>query len=481
MVWRSAGGVFTRGLEGALPPRLLRLLARLDELVNWERARRASDGLRQRHMRVDVKPARELLEVLGNPHQAYRAVHIAGTKGKGTLAAMLTAYLLTQQGVRVGTYTSPHVERINERIRLQGECIEDNALADALEVALDAASPFLRDSVPLIERPTWFDIMTTAGFVAMKEAAVNYAVVECGMGGAKDSTNVLGAEVCLLTSVALEHAEIIGPTLTDIAREKAGIAWRPGCILISGVHQPELQQVVQETVEQQSPAARREVVFVGGNSWEERNQMMSERALLELSERYHWKQYERPVWSRLDPHIRRMLPGRMEWFTIQHRERPVSILVDGAHVPETVHELPPQALIVLAMGRDKRVEAFTEALLRFAPRAILCTRVSDDAAYMPIEELYRRVNQVIRQQAIGIQSPQVFAAELPGEALQRAIRTAADAPQHQSPSVICIGSLHLAGLVRRALSSDWAAAPTGHPETEEAGRTTMQTDKRAAA
>jgi dihydrofolate synthase/folylpolyglutamate synthase len=223
MAWRTASGVFTRGVDGTVSQRLRQLLTRLDELVNWERLQRANTGQRQREMRVDVKPAKRLLDALGSPQHCYRAVHIAGTKGKGTLAAMLTAYLVKQKGFRVGTYTSPHVERIQERVRLQGACIEDEALADALESALAAADPFLQDGVPVVERPTWFDVMTAAGFLAMKTAGVEYAVIECGMGGAKDSTNVLGAEVCLLTSVALEHAEIIGPGLADIAREKAGI------------------------------------------------------------------------------------------------------------------------------------------------------------------------------------------------------------------------------------------------------------------
>ncbi len=481
MSWRAAGGVFTRGVGETVSPRLLRLLTRLDELVNWERAWRADTGLRQRHMRVDVKPVRMLLEALGNPHDAFRAVHIAGTKGKGTLAAMLTAYLLTQPGLRVGTYTSPHVERIQERIRLQGECIEDNALADALEAALDAASPFLQGTAPQAERPTWFDIMTTAGFVAMKEAGVTYAVVECGMGGAKDSTNVLGANVCLLTSVALEHAEIIGPTLADIAREKAGIAWRPGCVLISGVHQPELQQVIRETVERQSPAAPRAVIFVEGSSWEARNEKMAEYALTVLSQQCHWERYEQPQWSKLAPAIRRMLPGRMEWFTLQHRGRLVSVLVDGAHVPETVHELPQQALIVLAMGRDKRVEPFTEALLRFAPKAIFCTRVSDDAGYMPVDELYRRVTRVVRARAVEAATPQVFATAAPGEALMRAMNVAANLPAPEHPSLVCIGSLHLAGLVRPTLFYEWSARPVCCQRTGETATATRQSDERAAA
>jgi dihydrofolate synthase/folylpolyglutamate synthase len=456
MAWRTASGVFTRGVDGTVSQRLRQLLTRLDELVNWERLQRANTGQRQREMRVDVKPAKRLLDALGSPQHCYRAVHIAGTKGKGTLAAMLTAYLVKQKGFRVGTYTSPHVERIQERVRLQGACIEDEALADALESALAAADPFLQDGVPMVERPTWFDVMTAAGFLAMKTAGVEYAVIECGMGGAKDSTNVLGAEVCLLTSVALEHAEIIGPGLADIAREKAGIAWRPSCILISGVHQPELRQVIRETVEQLSPPAPRSVVFVDAASWEERNQLMAERAIKELAARYGWLQCEPPDWSLLQPQMKQMLPGRMEWFALHRGTLSVNVLVDGAHIPETVQRLPCGAWIVLAMGRDKRVEEFTEALMRFAPRAIICTRVGDDPSYMPADELHERAHRVVANHAAAVSQTPVFKVALPEEALRRAVELAATAAGPEKPhSVVCIGSLHLAGIIRRTLLRDW--------------------------
>eukprot|EP00166_Cyanidium_caldarium_P000152 ctg_1040.g547 len=431
-------------------------------------------------MRVDASPARQLLQALGEPQRTFRPVHIAGSKGKGTVAALLTACLHHELGLSVGTYTSPHVERVNERVRLNGVPLDDDALAHALHDALDAAEPLLKQSEPLVSpcRPTWFDVMTAAGFLAIHRAGCTYGVVECGMGGAKDSTNVLGASVCVLTSVTMEHREILGPTLADIAREKAGIAWCDGSVLVCGVHQPELRRVIEETVLDGPGSRGRQVRYAEGTSVLQRNRETVRLVLDALQEQTPeevlWRRRREPVdWERLEPHVRCMLPGRMEWFRAPLPSSPPSsslrVLVDGAHVAETVHGLAPHSVAVLAMGYDKNVEAFAQALLRYRPVHLVCTAVGPDPSYLPAAELSARVRASWARDGDDDEArdagrvPTVETIADPEHALQRALQRAAAA----GSSVTCIGSLHLAGRIRRCLREQYGAELLPEKSTRE--------------
>jgi dihydrofolate synthase/folylpolyglutamate synthase len=165
-------------------------------------------------------------------------IHLTGTNGKGSTARMLTS-LLMARGLSVGTYTSPHLERVNERMAWSGEPIADHELAESLE-AVARLEPLL-DS-----RPTHFEILTAAAFRWFADVAVDVAVVEVGLGGRWDATNVADGDVAVLTNVALDHAETIGPERADIAAEKVGIV-KPGSILVLGETDPELAPIFQHT------------------------------------------------------------------------------------------------------------------------------------------------------------------------------------------------------------------------------------------
>ncbi len=158
---------------------------------------------------------RNLVTLLGDPQQAYPSVHITGTNGKGSTTAMVTA-LMVSQGLTVGTYTSPNLSRVNERIARNGEPIDDQAFVEVLESL--ARLERLMD-----EPPTRFELLTAAALAWFADEAVDAAVIEVGLGGRWDCTNVVDGEVAVLTNISFDHTEILGPTLEDIARDKSGI------------------------------------------------------------------------------------------------------------------------------------------------------------------------------------------------------------------------------------------------------------------
>jgi dihydrofolate synthase/folylpolyglutamate synthase len=154
-----------------------------------------------------------LLATVGNPHRSYHTIHVGGTNGKGSVAAM-TASVLREAGFRTGLYSSPHLCTFRERIQIDGEPIE----ADALVVAADPLWKGIRD-----ENPSFFEATTAIAFKALADAEVDIAVVEVGLGGRLDATNVVEPNVAVITNVSLDHVQLLGSTLTSVAREKAGI------------------------------------------------------------------------------------------------------------------------------------------------------------------------------------------------------------------------------------------------------------------
>jgi dihydrofolate synthase/folylpolyglutamate synthase len=186
----------------------------LDGFVNLER--QASFD----YARLGLRRIRALLAAIGDPHAGLPCIHVAGSKGKGTTAFACEA-LLRAAGLRVGAYTKPHLESWRERFRLDGEQVAPAVLIDALS-RMRPALERLRQDPEL--RPSFFDVATALALLIFREARVEVAVIEVGIGGRLDSTNVVDSRVSVLTSVQLEHTDKLGPTLEAIAGEKAGIA-----------------------------------------------------------------------------------------------------------------------------------------------------------------------------------------------------------------------------------------------------------------
>jgi dihydrofolate synthase/folylpolyglutamate synthase len=195
-------------------------------------------------MRFGLERMRRLLTVLGSPQERFGAVHVVGTNGKSSTVRM-TAALLEAHGLRTGAYLSPHLTTFAERIRIADADLAPDAFGAAVERAAAAAAKVDR-TLSGGERVTQFELLTAAAFAELARREVEVAVVEAGLGGRWDATNVLGAPVVVLTNVGLEHTRWLGPTIPDIAREKLAVV-KPGATLVLGESQPEVDELARET------------------------------------------------------------------------------------------------------------------------------------------------------------------------------------------------------------------------------------------
>jgi dihydrofolate synthase/folylpolyglutamate synthase len=197
--------------------------------------------------KFDLAHMRILCAALGNPQRNFPAVLIAGTNGKGSTAATL-ASILHVSGHRVGLYTSPHLLRINERICCNGEPISEDAFATAYERVSAAAVPLVATSA-LPHLPSFFETMTAMAFDFFAASKIEIAILEVGMGGRLDATNIVEPVLSVITDIDLDHQNFLGNTLTEIAREKAGIL-RPGVAVVTLPQHPEVNQLLGECITQ---------------------------------------------------------------------------------------------------------------------------------------------------------------------------------------------------------------------------------------
>ena len=428
--------------------RLAEALARLDALVNWERRDRDAA------MRRGIEPVADVLERLGSPHASFRCVHVAGTKGKGTTSSLVAA-ALARAGLRTGLYTSPHVDRIHERIRVDGRDVDDPTLARALELALGARERAVAQGTPGAAA-TWFDLVTAAGFLVFAEAKVAWAVVECGLGGRLDSTNVVHGEVCIVTNVDLEHTAVLGSSLAAIAREKGGILKR-GATLVTGVlSDPALAS-------DEDPARILDGIARGlrcpvlrppalAPTMLERNVDLARLALDELGARDVRDRHGWPVGGRLldaGTVEAARLPGRLEKRSVGG----IPVVLDAAHVPSSVRmvldelagdpDLPGKPVAVVALGRDKDARGIFR-ILASATDTVVCTTVPSgplSAAEVLAEEA--------RCAGLGAET-----AADPRTAYARALELAEDGRW-----VLVIGSFYLAGAIRREILAESPQPP----------------------
>ncbi len=199
-------------------------------------------GLRRFGIKLGLATIQRMLAGLGNPHRRFKTIHIAGTNGKGSVASGLAAIFM-QSGYRVGLYTSPHLVRFNERIQINGKAIADDDIVRLYRR--------VRNTLSGGREPTFFEFTTAMALDEFGRRKVDWAVVETGMGGRLDATNVIVPELTIITNVSLEHREYLGRTLRQIAFEKAGIIkYRKP--VVSGIRQPSARTVLEETARRKS-------------------------------------------------------------------------------------------------------------------------------------------------------------------------------------------------------------------------------------
>ena len=205
-------------------------LAYLDDHASYDKTGRIDEP--------SIAPISTLCSAMGDPQHACPVIHVTGTNGKGSTVQIISK-LLMAQGLTVGTYTSPHLETINERIKRNGEAVTDEEFAEQIAAIADL-------EIVTAIRPTYFEAVTAAAFRYFADVAVDVAVIEVGMLGRWDATNVVDAQVAVITNIGMDHTEFAGPDLADIAFEKAGII-KPASAAVVGADQPDLIEIFRAT------------------------------------------------------------------------------------------------------------------------------------------------------------------------------------------------------------------------------------------
>ena len=395
-----------------------------------------------------------LTELLGYPERRYRTVHVTGTNGKGSVSAM-TAAILTESGFRTGLYTSPHLTSYTERFVIDGEPASEADFAAAISAAKEAAEAMLAEGA---EQPTEFEVLTAAAFYYFAEKHVDYAVIEVGLGGLLDSTNVIMPEVAVITNVAMEHADRCGGTLEGVAHHKAGVIKR-GVPVVTAAEGMTLDVVRRKAAEEGSEifaygedfraAAGAEGIDFSskdsgaahyalalGGAYQRQNAALAIRTAMLLAEKHRAVTHET---------IARALksvawPGRFERFALEG----VRIVVDGAHNPAGAAALKEsldatfageKRVLLLGILEDKDYRAMLRTLVR-ADDCVVITPPDSARAGDP-ENLARVAREITREVEV------VPAADA---ALSRALDRAA------GRRILCAaGSLYLIGNLRRLL------------------------------
>ena len=194
-------------------------------------------GLQKYGIKFGLNCTENLLARAGNPHGKLRFIHIAGTNGKGSTAAVLSR-ILCNHGIKAGLYTSPHLVRFTERFRINDEEVSAERILQVFEK--------IRATLDGSTHPTFFEMVTAMAFLYFAEEKIDLVIAETGMGGRLDATNVITPEVCVITNIGFDHQEFLGSTLSSISREKAGII-KEGVPVVTGALQPVAQGILKTT------------------------------------------------------------------------------------------------------------------------------------------------------------------------------------------------------------------------------------------
>ena len=297
-----------------------------------------------------------MAELLGNPQEKLRIIHIAGTNGKGSTASVISS-ILQQAGYRVGLFTSPHLERYEERIQINRELISEQDFAEVLTRIIEKVIPQLLAED--MQHPGEFEILTAAAMFYFADKT-DFAVFEVGLGGTLDPTNIIKAPLLtIITPVSLDHCQILGDTVEAIAREKAGIL-KQGVPLIAAPQQPEALQAITNMADRlQVPvkAVRMENLIPIKTSMQGAYQQMNCNTALEAVKNLQERGLVQITGEQIADGLQNAFwPGRMEYIELEDNR---SILLDGAHNPAGISSLAENLRSLYA---DKRLILFLSIL-----------------------------------------------------------------------------------------------------------------------
>ena len=399
-------------------------------------------ALEQFGIKLGLDNIRTLLAALHHPERAWRSIHIAGTNGKGSVAAMVERGLRAA-GLRTGRYTSPHLERIEERVALDGTPVDRARFEGVTAHVLDVVDELMRTGA-LTVSPTFFEVSTAVAFEIFRHANVEVAIVEVGLGGRFDATNVLTPTITAITSIALDHERHLGHTLSQIAFEKAGIA-KPGVPLVLGRLPNEaaarIMKVAAEvgapvvdahatTTDRKYPPLR--LALAG------RHQLENAAVAVAILERWSMSVQHIPTEAIVTGLTECEWPARLEWLRLPGGE----LLIDAAHNPAGAAALASylkdtgskKLPIVFAAMADKDLNGMIEALSPVASNFIATTvphARARSADAMAAE---------IRKYARGVP---VEAIDSPDAAVAKALE--------QTRRAVAAGSIYLIGPLRARL------------------------------
>lgn len=365
----------------------------LDSFVNYEKT--GFSGLKNN---FDLAKLREVLSSLGNPQTTYRSVHVAGTKGKGSVCAF-TSSILREAGFKVGLYTSPHLSEERERIQINGEVISEEDLTHALDLIKKSLPPEAEKTF------SFFEVYTLLAIFYFSIKKVDFAVFEVGLGGRLDATNVIDAEVSAITPVSFDHMHVLGSTLEEIASEKAAII-KKGSVCISSPQREEALRVIKTKCDGEGTSltlVEKDITYKLTKLTEEctrfdvkglRKNYSACCTLLPGTFQVPNACTAIGICERLlgdediDGVIKRgieeaFIPGRMEVIAKSPR-----IIIDGAQNGESAEELKysieeifkyDKLILLIGLSEDKDIKSFCEQLVPIADEVILTRSASKRA------------------------------------------------------------------------------------------------------
>ncbi len=347
-------------------------------MAEYSEALKLIYSLQKFGIKFGLSKTENLLKRFGNPHIGRKYIHIAGTNGKGSVAAFLSS-ILKEAGYRVGLYTSPHLVRFTERIRINGKEIERKEAADLI---FELSRAFSKK-----EPPTFFEAVTAMALIYFSRKKTDIDIIEVGMGGRLDATNVIDPVLCIITNIGLDHKQFLGNTLLDIAKEKAGIIKQRKDV-ITGVSQPKIIRFFEnEAKEKDAPIFRigkdvryrrkknklvdyygirrtlRDIELGTNGSFQARNLSIALCAIERLEEK-GFKVSEKAIRSGAK---KVFWPGRMHVFS----ESP-KIILDGAHNPSAIKTLlravreefgEKRIILVIGIMKDKDIKGMLKKIV----------------------------------------------------------------------------------------------------------------------
>jgi len=394
-----------------------------------------------------------ILNTLGNPQDTFSCIHVSGTNGKGSIASALST-ILALTGRRVGLYTSPHLVRFNERIAINGEPINDAAVIEAHDAVRKAASGG--------REPTFFEYTTAMAFHYFARKKVDWAIIETGMGGRMDATNVVKPVLSIISNVSLEHQVYLGKTIAKIAYEKAGII-KAKTPVVTGVRQPSALGILTRVADEKKVPLFRfgtdfrvhwhvnnTFTYFGiQKTWPDmktgllgRHQAENAAITLAACEILNEKGLDIPETTLRKGLKENRWPGRLEIVS-----KDPLVILDGAHNRDAARKLAEfltrrfpdkNVLLVLGILDDKPYQIMLKALLPTCHRVIL-TRASIDRA-LPTQTLLKYARTLCRD---------IEVIDDAGKALRHAVATAGP-----DQSICVAGSLYVVGDVKAAIEKD---------------------------